>query len=464
MARPEPEFRSAILAYLRKHRPEICRHWFDEIEPVLIASGTVFLLVREPVQLNFLRRNCVQPFTEAVQAITTQLVGVEFVDEKRAEELRSASGALAPRAPAGAGAESDDAPVLLPDNTFENFVVGPCNQLAHAASVAVAERPGNTYNPLFVHAGVGLGKTHLLQAICRKLLTDDPRRKIGYLSCNSFMERFTECVQSSRMSEFRHRFRGFDVLVIDDIHDLSRNAQSQEEFFHTFNELQQSGRQVILSSDAKPDEIPQIEVRLVSRFGSGLVAELERPCFETRKRILRRKAALRNLALPDDAVELIADRRHGSVRELENVLLTLLLHAQAGGHAITRELTLTVLGEHGGGARAITIHDILEVVSSYFNVRLAELTGRHRPRSIVLPRQVAMYLAKKLTHMSFADIGACIGGRDHTTVLHGYRTISERVAVSADLVRNLEQIEQHLQQRVAPQAASNTTTPQIAAG
>lgn len=456
MARPEPEFRSAIIAYLRKNRPEICRHWFENIEPVRIASGTVFLLVRESVQLSFLRRNCVQPFTEAVQAITTKLLGVEFVDEQRARELLASDGEIAPAPRSEPVGRADESLVLVPDNTFDHYIVGPCNKLAHAAARAVADRPGAAYNPLFVHSSVGLGKTHLLQAVCQRRLQLDPNARIAYLACNEFMERFTECVQSARMADFRHRFRGVDVLVIDDIHDLSRNSQSQEEFFHTFNTLHQSGKQVVLSSDAKPEEIPELEERLVSRFNSGLVTEIERPCFETRKRIVKSKAALRNLVLPDDVVELIADRRQNNIRELEGALTALHLHAATSNRPISRELALSALGETNSApaARAITIHDILEIVSAYFNVRLVDVTGRQRPRSVVVPRQVAMHLAKKHTHLSFADIGGYIGGRDHTTVLHGHRTVLERLTTNMELGRDIGRIEQRLVARVSPESGS----------
>jgi chromosomal replication initiator protein len=439
MPRPEPEFRSAIVSYLRKHRPELCRHWFEEIEPVSIASGTVFLLVREPVQLNFLRRHAIQAFIEAVQAHTGKLLGVKFIDEAEAQSLLASDSVTAPLLPSRSSAGSDrpgeldgEPFVLNPDCTFEHFIVGPGNKLAHAAAHAVSEHPGSAYNPLFIHSGVGLGKTHLLQAICQRLLAVNRHARFVYLPCNSFMERFTECVQAGRMSDFRHRFRGADVLIIDDVHDLSRNAQSQEEFFHTFNALQQAGKQIVLSADAPPEQISDIEKRLVSRFNSGLIAEIEKPCFETRKQIVRAKAALRNLALPDPAVELIADRRHNNIREIEGVLQAVQLRHSATEAPIDIDLVLQALGEAGptgtSRERRIGIGMILDLVAKYYQLRVRDLTGRARPRSMVVPRQVAMYLAKRLTHMSYAEIGAHLGGRDHTTVLYGCRTIASRVA------------------------------------
>ncbi len=455
MARPEPEFRGAIVAYLRKHKPEICRHWFDDIEPVGIASGTVHLLVREPVQLRFLQRSGVQPFTEAVQAITGRLLTVRFVDEDEANRLLAAPGPSAP--PRAADPEPrPDEPVLSPDCTFEHFIVGPSNSLAHAAAVAVAEKPGAAYNPLFIHSGVGLGKTHLLSAICERWLRTMPDARIVYLSCNDFMERFTECVQRSQMTEFRNQFRSADFLIVDDIHDLSRNSQSQEEFFHTFNSLHQSNKQVVLSSDAKPEEIPDLEERLVSRFKCGLVAQIGKPCFETRKRIVRSKAAIRNLALPEDVVELIADVRQASIRELEGALSTLHLHATSQKRPIDHSLALAALGDGAPvpGARAVTIHDILETVANYYDLRLGDLTGRARPRSVVIPRQVVMHLAKKHTHLSFADIGGFSGGRDHTTVLHGHRTVIERLLSDTDLSRAVDRIEERLLTRAAPPHAA----------
>ncbi len=460
MVRPEPEFRGAIIAYLRKNQPEICRHWFDDIEPVGISSGTVHLLVREPVQLRFLQRSGVTPFTDAVQAVTSRLLAVRFVDEEEANRLLSSPGPTAPlsvkRSEQAAAARADE-PVLSPDCTFEHYVVGPCNSLAHAAAVAVTERPGAAYNPLFIHSGVGLGKTHLLSAICERVLRGNPSAKVAYLSCNQFMERFTECVQASRMSEFRTRFRGVDLLIIDDIHDLARNSQSQEEFFHTFNSLQQAGKQVVLSCDGKPEEIRDLEERLVSRFKSGLVAHIGKPCFETRKQIIKSKAGLRNLALPEEVVELIADRRHSNIRELEGALSTLHLHAASSKRPIDRDLALAALGESMPlpGVRAITIHDILEIVANYFDVRLGDLTGRARPRSVVIPRQVVMHLAKKHTHLSFADIGGFIGGRDHTTVLHGHRTTLGRLGSDPDLTRAVDRIEERLMARVTPKPSGD---------
>ena len=249
------DIKARLDAYLRKNHPEICRHWFDEIEPVGIDGGTLNLLVREPVRRQYLQRTCLVQFTEAAQAITGCLLAVRFVGDENISVVKT----VGDTGSVGATTELDEQLVISPDYTFETFVVGPSNRLAHAAAVAVSANLGGAYNPLFVHGGVGLGKTHVLQAVCQMVLKQKPTTRIGYLSCQSFAEIFMACVKSGRMQDFRHRFRNLDVLVIDDIHFLSKREQSQEEFFHTFNTLYQSGKQIILSSDASPNDIPDLE-------------------------------------------------------------------------------------------------------------------------------------------------------------------------------------------------------------
>ncbi|MCC7203612.1 MAG: ATP-binding protein, partial [Phycisphaeraceae bacterium] len=318
-----------MMEYLRRRHAPICRQWFENLRPVALDSGLLRVYTATKIQQAYLQRRCVEQFTEAAQATTGALVAVRFVSSDEEPEPREAvpgaatatatlpalpqlpsHGTLkshrpAPAAtipggngksPAPAGAPAGhsgptwqaaavgelepDELLFIPDYTFDTFVTGPNNRLAYAAAVAVANQPGTSYNPLFIHGGVGLGKTHLLQGICQKILTDRPDATICYLSCDAFMNRFLDCVQRGQMSEFRNRYRHADVLVIDDIHFLARREQSQEEFFHTFNALYQSNKQIVLSSDSPPSEIPQLEERLISRFQWGLVAEVTRPDYE----------------------------------------------------------------------------------------------------------------------------------------------------------------------------------------
>jgi chromosomal replication initiator protein len=337
-----------------------------------------------------------------------------------------------------------DQVVISPDNSFENFISGPNNQLAYAAAVAVANQPGTAYNPLFIHGGVGLGKTHLLQAICQRILENDPHKQIYYVSCDAFMNQFIESVQAGRMSEFRDRYRHVDVLVIDDIHFLANRDRSQEEFFHTFNALYQSNRQIVLSSDSPPSEIPQLEERLISRFQWGLVANVTRPGYETRVAIINAKGKLRGIAIPEDVVQILASKIDSNARELEGAIITLQGHAALQDRPIDMVLAREVLGEfpEDGRDKQITLQNIIDAVTSYYNVKLSDLQSKRRHKSITQPRQVCMWLARKHTRFSLEEIGGYFGGRDHTTVMHSIKTVDDRNATDANFTHETDRIEQ----------------------
>ncbi len=323
---------------------------------------------------------CQQPFTTAAQAVTGRLVAVAF----HCENLSTG----------GVFNEGDQPLPLNPDYVFENFVTGPCNQLPHAASVAVAEQPGKSYNPLFIHGGVGLGKSHLLQAVCQQVLERQPNLRILYLSCDSFINQFINAIETGEMNTFRYRYRHVDILVIDDIHFLAKRDRTQEEFFHTFNTLYQQHKQIILSADCPPSEIPELEERLVSRFNWGLVARIEKPCYETRMAILQKKARLRGLKLPDDVVCYIASKIESNTRELEGAITKLQGMAMLQNRHIDLELAKVALGDSGNhDPKRITIQQIFDAVTHYYNVRLSDLQSKKRHKSIAFPRQVCMYLA-----------------------------------------------------------------------
>ncbi|MBL9141807.1 MAG: chromosomal replication initiator protein DnaA, partial [Phycisphaerae bacterium] len=377
------------------------------------------------------------------------LVGVRFVGDR--------SGVAAPSPVASNAARPamdplfDEQITLSPDYVFETFVVGPANRLPHAAAQAVAAKPGRVYNPFFVHGGVGLGKTHLLQAICQQMLRQDPAARIVYISCGTFMDLFHESVRAGRMQEFRHRFRHTDMLVVDDIHFLSKHEQTQEEFFHTFNALYQSGRQIVLSSDAAPSEIPDLEDRLVSRFNSGLVAQIDRPPYETRVAIVKAKASLHDLDLPDDVPAYIAARIDTNIRELEGALARLRGLSMANGVPITLELAKQALAQPhpgtGDGNGQPTVQQIIDAVTRYYDIKLSDLMGKRRHKSIALPRQICMWLARKHTRFSLEEIGGYFGGRDHTTVMHAVRTVSTKTQADVSLHSDVSRIEQMLVQR-----------------
>ncbi len=468
-----------MLAYLREHHAPIWREWFDDILPLGLVAGSLELRTPGPVERDHLRLQCSQQFHDAACSVSGLLMSVRFVapgdvaqregDRAKAGNgpsagpdsngqptvrvLAQGNGSLSHHPPVQAPAPRPrvtiheqpgfDSVVINPDFSFDQFVIGSNNRLAHAAAQAVADNPGTVYNPLFIHGGVGLGKTHLLQAVCQRIIERYPRAKLLYISCEGFVTQYVDSVRNARMPEFRARFRGVDVLIIDDIHFLDERDQSQEEFFHTFNELKQLGRQIILSSDASPEDVPDLEARLVSRFRSGLVVKVEPPDFETRIEILKRKAQVRGFALPDDVARLIAGRLSSNIRELEGAVVRLQIQALVEKAPITLALARTALGD--SPAKAVpfepTIQQVAALVADYAGVKVTDMQGKQRNRSIAAPRHLAMFLSRKCTKQSLEQIGGYLGGRDHTTVLHAVKSIEERLAADAnfrDQVASLE--------------------------
>ncbi|HEY7120887.1 MAG TPA: chromosomal replication initiator protein DnaA [Tepidisphaeraceae bacterium] len=427
----DPTAWQKILQIVRTQHPSLNRSWFDQLAPRQLNHGVIQVSVATAAQLTFCQSQCQQPFTQAAQVVFNRLIAVTF----HCENL-----------PTGGVFNDQDQPLILsPDYTFENFVVGPCNRLPHAASVAVAGNLGKAYNPLFIHGGVGLGKTHLLQAVCQHVLERAPDSRILYLSCDSFINQFIQAVQHGDMSQFRFRYRHVDVLVIDDIHFLRGHDRTQEEFFHTFNTLYQGNRQIILSADAPPSDIPELEERLVSRFNWGLVARIEKPCYETRVAILQKKARLRGLALPDDVVCYVASKVENNTRELEGAITRIQGMAMLQEGKIDMELARAALGETGTPEqKRISIQQIIDAVTGYYNVRTSDLQSKKRHKSIAFPRQVCMYLARKNTRYSLEEIGGYFGGRDHTTVLHAVRTVDHDIKHDNEVAEQLQHIENQL--------------------
>jgi chromosomal replication initiator protein len=340
---------------------------------------------------------------------------------------------------------------LNPNYTFENLVVAENNRLAHAACVAVCEAPGQAYNPLFLHGTVGLGKSHLLQATCHRLLDRRRDAKILYLSCESFVNQFIAAVERGDLERFRYHYRHIDVLVIDDIHFLADKERTQEEFFHTFNTLYQSQKQVILSSDSAPQEIPHLEERLVSRFKWGLVARLDRPDFETRVAILGKKARQQGLELPDDILRYIAQTHDNNIRELEGAVTRVAAECRFAGAQLTVDMVRGLLADTAPkSAREITVTEIIDAVVARYSVRVSELQSKKRSRSVALPRQVAMYLARRLTDLSLEEIGGYFGGRDHTTVLHAERKIAQDLAADEDIKATIAALTAQIRSGAAP--------------
>ena len=338
--------------------------------------------------------------------------------------------------------------VLQPHYTFDQFVVGPSNQLPHAVARAVADHPGTENNPLFLYGSVGLGKTHLLQAICREVLRRRPGLRIAYLSCEQFTNEYVSAVQRNATEAFRARFRNVDMLVIDDINFLAKKERTKYLFFHTFNALYQQRKQIILSSDAAPTEIPTLEERLVSRFRWGVVAEIEPPEVETRMAIVRRKAESMGLAIPDDVVGYVADIARRNIRELEGALASLRTRATVDQVPIDLALARVALEPLlRQEATPLGIERIATVVAAHYGTKIADLRSQKRTKSVSLPRQIAMYLAREETGMSLVDIGDFFAGRDHTTVLYAVERVADRVAADEPFRQTVARLRDRIRTR-----------------
>jgi chromosomal replication initiator protein len=389
-----------IVERARASDPTNARKWFDELQVVRFDGGSIGIGCPDEASVRFLDQNCKANFTRIAQQITSHLVTVDFListggSEKTVETL-----------PPG--------PALHADYTFDNFVVGPSNRLAHASCVAISQSLGATYNPLFLYGNAGLGKTHLLHAVCHEIRHRSGGASIQLLSCEEFVNRFIRAIEQGNLSGFHSQFRTVDALVIDDVQFLREREQSQEEFFHTFNAIYNNGRQIILSADSPPAEIPSLEDRLVSRFNWGLVARIDPPSYETRVAIVQKKA------------QYIARQVQANIRELEGALTTIYALATTTHEPVTIELAQRALeGQIRLATRRISVMDIVEVVAKHFDVRLTDLQSKRRSQSITVPRQICMYLARLLTKHSLEEIGGHLGGRDHTTVMHACAKIAE---------------------------------------
>ncbi len=428
----------ALLHAIHTHFPELYRSWFSELPAGILDAGELVVSVEDSAKLRYLRDACSAAFVQTVMALTGHLISVRFVGSADHGDTWSTQ-----RAPA-----ASELTPLSADYTFQEFVVGPSNRLAHAACRAVCAQPGSLYNPLFIHGPSGLGKTHLLQATCAELARRDPPAAITYLSCEVFVNDFVRAIETGQLPQFRDRARRAQALLIDDIQFLANRESSQEELFHTFNALYQNGKQIILSADSPPSQIPTLEDRLVSRFNWGLVTQIDPPNRETRQAILHKKARLRSYEIPNELLDYIASRVESNVRLLEGALTKLISETQIAGKPMTLDTARDVLAHlvpHP--PQTLQVSDILEAVSAYFSVRLPDLIGRKRSRSISHPRQIAMYLARKLTPLSLEEIGAHFGGRDHSTVLHAERVIETTRQSQEDTSRSLAQLTTQLLRR-----------------
>ena len=334
---------------------------------------------------------------------------------------------------------------LVAKYTFANFVIGASNQFAHAACAAVANQPGDHYNPLFIYGGVGLGKTHLVNAIGHQAVAQRPSLKIVYLSSESFMNELIASLRRDHMDEFKKKFRNVDLLILDDVQFIAGKERTQEEFFHTFNSLYESHKQIVITSDKFPKEIPGLEDRLRNRFEWGLIADIQPPDMETRVAILQKKAEVEGVLLPHDVAIFLASNIDSNVRELEGSLTRLGAFSSLTKAIITVDLAKDLLRNTLKGAqREITVENIQKTICDYFNIKIGDLKAKRRTQNIALPRQVAMYLCRKYTENSFPAIGDKFGGRDHSTVIHASKTIERKIKEDPHMQVTIEKLERNL--------------------
>ena len=402
--------------------------WFKPT--TFVAEDAAALTVRVPNGLfkDWLTKHYSGVITEAMGEVKKGHLAVDFVAESvadaapvavNAEEVAALDAAPTPAATAQSVG-------LNPRYTFDTFIVGSSNQFAHAASRAVAEAPSRSYNPLFIYGGVGLGKTHLMHAVGQYVLQHDRNLKLTYISSERFMNEMINAVRYDRVLDFRERYRSVDVLLVDDIQFLAGKEGTQTEFFHTFNALYDSQKQIVLSSDCPPHEIPALEERLRSRFEWGLIADIQSPDLETKIAILKKKAETEAVPLPDSVAIYIAGKIKSNIRELEGSLIRLIAYASLTGQEITLPLAQEVLKnilDHE--EKAVTIEIIQKFVADYYNLKLIDLKSRNNSKSVAMPRQIAMYLCKSLTHASLPEIGRSFGGKHHSTVIHSIRKVED---------------------------------------
>jgi chromosomal replication initiator protein len=452
---PNPWIR--ILDALEK---KINRHSYDTwLKPTRYSHATGgVLFVRVPtVEFRHVGDKYADLIQEAIDNLGLEYADVKFVtpdDDPASTPLRHDGGLSAvPSSPmptsAVAAAQArfdwDGAAQLNPRYTFDAFVIGSGNQFAHAACQAVAERPSKAYNPLFLYGGVGMGKTHLMQAIGHEIKKRLPQAAICYVSSEKFTNEMINSLRYDKMTSFRDKFRNVDVLLVDDIQFLAQKERTQEEFFHTFNALHESMKQIVIASDRPPKELAEVEDRLRSRFEWGLIADIQPPDLETKVAILQKKAEQEKVTLPTDVALYVASNIRSNVRELEGALIRLVAHSSLIGAEITLPYAQQVLKNFiDSQARKVTIESIQKATAEQFGLRLVEIKAKNNSRAIVYPRQIAMYLAKHLTEASLPEIGRQFGGKHHTTVLHSVEKIDEARKNDKDLNRLINKLTEQL--------------------
>ncbi|MDD5794219.1 MAG: chromosomal replication initiator protein DnaA [Clostridiales bacterium] len=424
--------------------------WMKSCKPSSMSEDTIEIIVPNEFTKEILEKRYKTLVANAIQSVCSKLYKIKFL---MASELHNQTKYKEEKVNStnqnkNVIVNDELSATLNPKYTFNSFVIGNSNRFAHAASLAVAEAPAKAYNPLFIYGGVGLGKTHLMHAIGHYILQNNPNAKVEYVSSEKFTNELINAIKHDKNEEFRNKYRKVDVLLIDDIQFIAGKEGTQEEFFHTFNALHDANKQIILSSDRPPKEIPTLEDRLRSRFEWGLIADIQEPDFETRMAILKKKADVEKLNVANEVMVYIASKIKSNIRELEGALIRIVAYSSLTNKEITVDLASEALKDiiSKKQSKNVTINLIQDVVASYYNLNIDELKSQRRTRNIAYPRQIAMYLSRKLTDMSLPKIGEEFGGRDHTTVIHAYEKISENLNSDENLQHTIDEITKKLTQ------------------
>ncbi|MGM0122673.1 chromosomal replication initiator protein DnaA [Enterococcus sp. AZ194] len=430
-------------SYRAELSPTSYNAWIDTAQPLSLQNNQLIIEVPSSLHKNYWEKNLATKIVETGYKLTGQEIIPSFVAADEEPQLKPA---IKQKEEAPKPIKLAKKAMLNQKYTFDTFVIGKGNQMAHAAALVVAEDPGSMYNPLFFYGGVGLGKTHLMHAIGHQMLLNQPDAKVKYVSSETFANDFINSIQNKTSEEFRQEYRNVELLLVDDVQFFAEKEATQEEFFHTFNALYNDGKQIVLTSDRLPTEIPKLEERLVSRFAWGLSVDITPPDLETRTAILRKKAAAERLEIPDDTLSYIAGQIDSNIRELEGALVRVQAFATINSSDITTSLAADALKtlKSGRGHSQLSILQIQEEVAKYYHIQMKDLKGKKRVKSIVVPRQIAMYLSRELTDNSLPKIGAEFGGKDHTTVLHAHEKIEQLLNTDSTMQNEISEIKNFL--------------------
>lgn len=415
--------------------------WFKATKAKFIDESLLEIIAPTTFAAEWLENKYTNLIKSTLYDYLNRNINIKYsIGEAKSAEQSVVFPAKQPATPVSA--EEAPANMLNPKYTFDTFVIGTNNRFAHAASLAVAEAPAKAYNPLFLYGGVGLGKTHLMHAIGHYIIEHNPNVRVLYISSEKFTNEFINAIRDSQGESFRTKYRNIDVLLIDDIQFIAGKEQTQEEFFHTFNALHEERKQIIISSDRPPKEIPTLEERLRSRFEWGLITDIQPPDLETRIAILRKKAKAENLDIPNEAMNYIANQIDTNIRELEGALIRVVAYSSLINADITSHLAAEALKDiiPSSRPRMITINDIQMKVGEFYGLKMEEFKARKRTKAVAFPRQIAMYLSRELTDYSLPKIGEAFGGRDHTTVIHAHEKISQLLQKDQELYKIISNI------------------------